>query len=290
MVIFICTRVLIPMRPAISVPSELLMESVENTGMSWLSNVSSYTKGINGLMVDLSGAHGAITASDFAFRIGNNNSPDQWATAPAPIALTVRASAGVQGSDRIEITWADGAIRNTWLQVIVKGNDALGGSDTNTNLAASDVFYFGSAPGDSGADDAGGFAVNLSDETSARNDPHSARQRAAKNNVNDFNRDGLVNAIDQQFARNFATTLATQLNFLNLGVVVLSSPEITLAAGISPTSVTPTAVYAAIGSALVNSTESSLHQTAGSTDDFDALDEVVTDVLAGAVTRAKRLG
>src|SRR5262245_16341008 len=44
-----------------------------------LVHVSSYSRGINGLMIDISGPHGAITSSDFSFRVGNNNFPGIWA-------------------------------------------------------------------------------------------------------------------------------------------------------------------------------------------------------------------
>ena len=34
------------------------------------ANVSSYFKGINGIMVDLSGSHGTITTNDLVFKVG----------------------------------------------------------------------------------------------------------------------------------------------------------------------------------------------------------------------------
>jgi hypothetical protein len=197
---------------------------------STFANVSSYTRGINGLLVDLAGQHGAITAGDFIFKVGNDNSPASWATATGPTTVTVRTGAGLGGTDRVELKWADGAIQNTWLQVIVRGNDALGGSNTNTGLATSDVFYFGSAPADSGAGDASGYLVNSTDETSARNDPHSVVNPAAVTNVNDFNRDGQVNSTDQFAARLFATTLEGQLSFLQVGGVIIETDEESAAA------------------------------------------------------------
>jgi ELWxxDGT repeat protein len=185
--------------------------------MAGFKAVSSYYKGITGIMVDIAGSHGAMTADDFIFKIGNNNSPDLWATAPAPTIFTTRAGAGAGGSDRIELIWPDNAIRNAWLQVIVRGNDALGSSNTNTGLAASDVFFWGSAPGDSGADDSGGFAVTSADEVSARSNPKGLGNFATRSDVNDFNRDGLVNSTDQIIARNNTTSLNNQLRFLVVG-------------------------------------------------------------------------
>jgi hypothetical protein len=183
-------------------------------GPTTFANVSSYTRGINGVMVDLSGAHGAITANDFTFKVGNNNSPSLWSAAPAPNAVSVRAGAGSGGADRIEITWPTGAILGTWLQVIVDGNDALGGSNTNTGLAASDVFFFGNAPADSGAGDSTDYRTNVIDEQTARNDPHSNANPATITNRQDFNRDGLVNTVDQLATRNFTTNPITSLKIL----------------------------------------------------------------------------
>ena len=186
------------------------------SGAATFSSVSSYTRGINGLMVDLHGPHGTITANDFIFKTGNDNSPAGWGTAAAPIALTVRGGAGAGGTDRVEILWADGAIRNTWLEVQVRGNDAAGGSDTNTGLASTYTFFFGSASADSGSGDTSTFVTNSIDEQAARNNPHSFANPAPITNAYDFNRDHLVNTIDQQFTRNYANSNATAPKFINI--------------------------------------------------------------------------
>ncbi len=120
-------------------------------------------------MVDLQGTHGAITASDFIFKVGNNNTPSTWTAAPAPASVVVRPGAGVSGSDRIELIWGADAVKNLWLEVIVKGNDATGGNNTNTGLATSNVFFFGSRVADSGSGTGVTAVTNLTDETAARN-------------------------------------------------------------------------------------------------------------------------
>ena len=51
--------------------------------------------------------------------VWGNNNPAGWATATAPASVTVRAGAGVDGSDRVTLLWANGAIVNQWLQVSV---------------------------------------------------------------------------------------------------------------------------------------------------------------------------
>ncbi|HEX3726322.1 MAG TPA: hypothetical protein VHV08_08765, partial [Pirellulales bacterium] len=89
---------------------------------SSFANVTSYAAGIDGIMVDISGAHGSITASDFIFRVGNNNAPASWAAAPTPSAVSVLSGGGAGGSDRMEVVWPAGSITKKWLEVIVDAN------------------------------------------------------------------------------------------------------------------------------------------------------------------------
>ena len=58
-------------------------------------NITSYTRGINGIMVDLAGGgtHASISASDFVFKVGNNNTPSSWAAGPATPTVSVRIGA-----------------------------------------------------------------------------------------------------------------------------------------------------------------------------------------------------
>jgi sialidase-1 len=192
---------------------------VPGTGITNFSAVSSYSRGINGLMVDLSGTslqRGFITGNDFIFKVGNNNSPSLWGAAPSPQQVNVRLRAGTGGADRVELLWPDNAIKNTWLEIIVKGNDVLGGFDVNTGLDKSAIFVLGSAPGDSGTGDTASFIVNSADEIVARNDPHGLGNRATMTNTQDYNRDGFVNATDQVIARNSVTNIGNALKFLNL--------------------------------------------------------------------------
>ncbi len=118
-------------------------------GSGSFANSTPYTKGINGIMVDLlgGGTHTSITAADFVFKVGNNNTPGSWAAAPAPTAVSVRTGAGALGSDRVEITWADGAITNTWLEVQVLANANTGLADIGSGIG--DVFFFGNTVADS---------------------------------------------------------------------------------------------------------------------------------------------
>src|SRR5215217_1542271 len=94
-------------------------------GTASFANVTGYSRGINGLVVDVAGrAAGtpAPTAADFEFRVGNDNNPGAWPLSSAAATVTVRPGAGADGSDRVTVTFPDGAIKNTWLQVTVKAS------------------------------------------------------------------------------------------------------------------------------------------------------------------------
>jgi hypothetical protein len=100
------------------------------------TNYTSYSAGLNGVMIDIAGLGTTVTLADFVFRVGNDSSPSAWPSAPAPSALTVRRGAGTSGSDRVTVTWPDNAIQGKWLQVTVRAT-------ANTGLASPDVFYIG---------------------------------------------------------------------------------------------------------------------------------------------------
>ena len=164
-------------------------------------------------MVDLSagGSHAGLTADDFLFKVGTSNDPSTWTSAPAPTAISVRLGAGVEGSDRIVITWANSAIQNQWLQVIVKGNDALGEHNTRTGLASSDVFFFGNRIGDTFSNSPPTVVTtNANDEISVRNAVSAGKPIT---NAYDFNKDMLVNVADQIVARTNIGALTRVINW-----------------------------------------------------------------------------
>jgi hypothetical protein len=155
------------------------------SGLPDSRSVSGYSRGINGVMVDIAGLTpgSALSAGDFQFEIGNGAS---WSAAPAAPGIAVRRGAGATGSDRVTFTFADNAIRNTWLRVTVLAN-------AHTGLARPDVFYFGNLAGDTGDGNTAPFRVNALD---------LARVKRALNSTSavtgrfDLNRDGHVNALD----------------------------------------------------------------------------------------------
>jgi hypothetical protein len=171
------------------------------------ANYTSYSRGINGIMVDITLLPGVPGVGDFTFRVGNDNDPGGWVAAPAPLSVTVRSGAGTGGSDRVTILWADNAIQKEWLQVIV-------GATAATGLGSPDVFYFGNAVGESG-NSASDARVNATDEILARNNPRALGQ-APVDFAYDYNRDGKVNATDEIIARNNPTSSLTALQLISV--------------------------------------------------------------------------
>ena len=170
-------------------------------------NYTGYTRGINGVMVDIAGlpASGVIGANDFGLRAGTTADPSTWPAAPAPTAVTVRRGAGVGGSDRVTLVFADGAITQKWLQVTVLAS-------ARTALAAPDVFYFGNLPGETG-DNASAAAVNAIDLAGIR---QNLNRTAPVNSPFDLDHSGRVNAID----------LAAARQRMNRSLVLLNAPAL----------------------------------------------------------------
>ena len=174
------------------------------SGLATFASVSSYSRGINGLMIDVTGSHPGINAADFTFRVGNNNAPETWISAPAPVAVSVRVGAGAGGGDRIEITWANGAIQNEWLEVALLATE-------NSGLASADVFYFGNKIGDSGTSPAAGTFNTTS--TDAAQVFATVGVGKPVTDLRDYNRDGQVNGTDAAIV------------FANVGLIVrLNAP------------------------------------------------------------------
>ncbi len=173
------------------------------------ANYTSFSLGINGIMIDVAGLAGIPTVNDFVLRVGNSDTPSSWQLAPVPASVSVRWGAGVGGSDRITLTWDDNAIAKKWLQVTLL-SDEHGGT---LGLADDDVFYFGNAIGETG-DDPLRAIVNATDEIGARYHT-TGFVPAAVHNVYDFNRDRVVNATDQIIAR-YNVSGFTALRLINV--------------------------------------------------------------------------
>ena len=178
-------------------------------GAATFANLTSYARGINGIMVDIKGLPDVQPApSDFAFRARPGTGAD-WVPGPAPSQVTVRRGAGAEGSDRVTLVWPDynrldaqtrpqQAVANGWLEVTVNAG-------VRTGLAQADVFSFGNLIGETG-DDARARpqgppqrVVNAFDYARTRSAVGTTTADVA--NPYDFNRDRKVDGADVLIGR-----------------------------------------------------------------------------------------
>jgi hypothetical protein len=200
-------------------------------------NVTSYTRGLNGVMIDLADLPGGVPleAGDFAFRSGTTADPSTWSAGPEPAAITTRAIA--PGRYRVTLMWRDydpkdtsglpQAVANGWLEVRLNANG-------RTNLAADDVFYFGNLIGETGGTNASGMlgvtATDLGRVRAAQ--VRSGASTASVNNVYDFNRDGRVNVLDAGVVRSregLAVPLPTVRLLSTASATMQAAPQVTAA-------------------------------------------------------------
>lgn len=172
-------------------------------GLAGSQHVSNYARGINGVMIDITGSHPNLTADDFVFRWGNSAaSYENWAHVVTPSTITVRGGAGIGGSDRVVLTWPGDSLRGQWLEVIVKAGE-------KTGLDEADVFLFGSRPGDEFVNTPPTiFSTTAGDELQAR---FNLAVGVGVNHVLDFDKNGLVSAGDQLAAR-FSIGITERVN------------------------------------------------------------------------------
>ena len=171
------------------------------------ANYTNYSRGVNGIMIDVAGLPegGTIGADDFQFNVGNDSDPSGWDLAPAPSAVVVRRLADPEPVSRVTVTWSARAISNAWLRVSLAAN-------ANTGLAAPDVFFFGNLMGDDTSREEGARAtVDRLDVAFAR---LTLTRPATLDGTYDFDRDGRVGRSDIWVARsNLGAGLHTSAPF-----------------------------------------------------------------------------
>jgi subtilisin family serine protease len=177
------------------------------------ANCTSYSRGINGIMVDIAGLPGTPSGWDFQFKIGNDNNPSGWVLAPAPSAVAIRPNAGTNGSDRVTLVWPDRVIQKQWLEVTVLAT-------TNTGLASPFVFFFGNAIGATDAAATGEADVLINDALRILN---SLQVGVSVINPFDIDRDGSVLINDALISLNNLSAGPQALQWIDLSQVVLSS-------------------------------------------------------------------
>jgi hypothetical protein len=182
--------------------------ALEPGGTATFDNWTSYSRGINGIMVDVANPAGTITDADFEFKTGNDNDPAGWDPLLVAPTVTVRPDKGDGGSDRVTLVWPDNTIQNTWLQVTVLA--------ANLGLAEDHVFYFGNAVGDAGNEPTTSAAVDAVDILYTRNSPRPFFDPAEIGCNYDFDRDQRVDATDILIARNNQTSFFNELALIDL--------------------------------------------------------------------------
>ncbi len=188
------------------------------------ANYTNYSRGLNGIMIDIASPHGTISVEDFIFQVGNNNFPDTWAETPAPSSVTTRPGAGQGGSDRVEIIWPDGAIANEWLEVVVAANH-------HTGLAKPDTFYFGNAIGESGNSTSEAHVTGL-DALAVINRLLGANPAATLDDPIDLNRDQSITTLDALVVINQLISTPTDLQLINVEAIASNRINSTTSAGL----------------------------------------------------------
>ncbi|MEM8913205.1 MAG: VCBS repeat-containing protein, partial [Planctomycetota bacterium] len=176
-------------------------------GVATSANYTNFAKGINGIFIDVANLRGEPSADDFEFRVGNNNSPSAWPLLAEEAVIERLPGAGIDGSDRIRVTWGDNVIEKQWLQVTLLAN-------ANTGLAAPDIHYWGNAIGDT-YESSINTQVNATDQIRIRSHPRNFLSPAAVDDVFDINKDRFVNATDEIIARNNSTNFLSDLNLIS---------------------------------------------------------------------------
>jgi uncharacterized delta-60 repeat protein len=168
-------------------------------------DVTGYSRGLNGIMVDVANLPfgQTLTADDFAFRAAAGGGA--WGVGPRPASVTVRRGAGVSGTDRVTLVWNDydpssadpnRAVANGWLEVTVCATP-------RTGLSSPSVFRLGNLVGETSAAPATDIVgaprtVDAADYAATR----SALRRPVDPGIEfDVNHDRRVDAVDLALVR-----------------------------------------------------------------------------------------
>ncbi len=169
------------------------------------ANVSSYTRGINGAVLDVAGlASTSLSAADFIFRVAPSGvsgvvNPSTWANAPTPNVLSVAAGTSTTPA-RIQLEWADNQIQNTWLQIVVRAN-------ARTGLINPAVFYLGHAEAE--VNGAAPYRTSVADLVLIQ--PAISANFVGISDPRDLDKDRLVSTTDLQFVQS-RISAAVRLN------------------------------------------------------------------------------
>ena len=170
---------------------------------STFANYTNYSRGLNGIVIDVLGLPATVTSAQLAasllFANWNGISAAGFVALSGAAVPTVSVvSGGVAGSTRVRITFPDNSVQNTWLRVMVLAN-------SNTGLAANDIFYFGNVIGELNfGNTASRLRVNGQDAALMLTNQSPGANSAGVTNRFDLDRNGRVNGQD------YAILLANQ--------------------------------------------------------------------------------
>lgn len=183
------------------------------------SNYTSYSRGINGIMVDIenlanpTNLNPATIGQYMAFKVGNSNTPLSWAAAGNPSIVNVRQLNAT--TYRVTLIWNTNPVKGKWLETRILAN-------ARTGLLQEDVFYFGNAVGETGNSTLDA-RVNSADILGTRNNLRSFLNPAPIDFPYDHDRDKRVNTTDVLIVQNNQTSLATELKLIDLKNPLLSN-------------------------------------------------------------------
>jgi hypothetical protein len=160
-------------------------------GMAGFANWTDYIKGINGLIYDFAFSNRDPVPADFTFyNIGKDGTiPPGPDTTIAPAEFLVQDLGIVK---RAILTFPNGSLTNTWLQVTI---------GTGFGLPAPETHWWGNAVGDGGGNTLPSITVSPSDEALCRMGPHTVFNRATVDVPYDYNKDSIVGPSDEAICR-----------------------------------------------------------------------------------------
>ncbi|HWP41466.1 MAG TPA: hypothetical protein VNL70_11110 [Tepidisphaeraceae bacterium] len=181
-------------------------------------NYTSYSKGLNAIVIDLRDNTAPPEPGQFIFRVGNSDNYHDWSQATELPTISYRAGGGVGASNRVTLVWADNAIQKTWLAITIR-------ADSITGLSREQTLVFGNAIGETG-DSPSDAMVNSADEVLTAS---NATATASITNRYDHNRDGVVDQADEELIGPHHTTSEDALRLIDLAALPPSGSD--LAAG-----------------------------------------------------------
>ena len=173
-------------------PSKMVAKAGATSQTLSFENVSNYTRGINGLVIDVAGLTATdLTVADFGFRMSPQgafdeaaNPPSSWVAAPAPTAIVVTPGTATNPA-RVRFEWPDNVIQNRWLEVRVLANAAIG-------VPATQEFYLGNLQADINGALLGGIYFVLNADLTAALPVGGAGSPGSVSSIRDVDKNGFV--------------------------------------------------------------------------------------------------